>query len=163
MPFLMPERTLRSAPQMALLEWSDAAWDLVTVSIHTYERAPQLVSVAIRPRVSHVIETDPSLLHPHTPTGSRPTTPLRARTDRRPSRPLRSAPPPTRRARHPASSPKRLRPRSGPVRVRNTPDSQPALRALVRTTLCGNRHAYQECTRFGISAGLSETHLGRAV
>lgn len=30
--------------QIALLEWSEAAEDVVTVSIHTYERAPQLVS-----------------------------------------------------------------------------------------------------------------------
>ena len=29
--------------QIALLEWSDTLHDLVTVSIHTYERAPQLV------------------------------------------------------------------------------------------------------------------------
>ena len=29
--------------QIALLEWSDTAHDLITVSIHTYERAPQLV------------------------------------------------------------------------------------------------------------------------
>lgn len=29
--------------QIALLEWSTAVHDLVTVSIHTYERAPQLV------------------------------------------------------------------------------------------------------------------------
>lgn len=29
--------------QIALLEWSDPIYDLVTVSIHTYERAPQLV------------------------------------------------------------------------------------------------------------------------
>ena len=29
--------------KIALLEWSDAVYDLVTVSIHTYERAPQLV------------------------------------------------------------------------------------------------------------------------
>lgn len=29
--------------QIALMEWSDAVHDLVTVSIHTYERAPQLV------------------------------------------------------------------------------------------------------------------------
>ena len=29
--------------QIALLEWSDAVHDLITVSIHTYERAPQLV------------------------------------------------------------------------------------------------------------------------
>jgi hypothetical protein len=29
--------------QLALLEWSDAIHDLITVSIHTYERAPQLV------------------------------------------------------------------------------------------------------------------------
>lgn len=29
--------------QIALLEWSDAIHDLITVSIHTYERAPQLV------------------------------------------------------------------------------------------------------------------------
>ena len=33
----------RQYPQIALLEWSDAVHDLVTVSIHTYERAPQLV------------------------------------------------------------------------------------------------------------------------
>ncbi|KAG1848301.1 CPSF A subunit region-domain-containing protein [Suillus subalutaceus] len=31
--------------KIALLEWSDAAHDLVTVSIHTYERAPQMVSL----------------------------------------------------------------------------------------------------------------------
>ncbi|KAF5351191.1 hypothetical protein D9756_008185 [Leucocoprinus leucothites] len=31
--------------KIALLEWSDAAHDLVTVSIHTYERAPQLLSI----------------------------------------------------------------------------------------------------------------------
>lgn len=30
---------------MALLEWSDAVYDLITVSIHTYERAPQLVDI----------------------------------------------------------------------------------------------------------------------
>jgi hypothetical protein len=35
---------LTSAFQVALLEWSDAVHDLITVSIHTYERAPQLVS-----------------------------------------------------------------------------------------------------------------------
>lgn len=29
--------------QIALMEWSDAIHDLVTVSIHTYERAPQMV------------------------------------------------------------------------------------------------------------------------
>lgn len=29
--------------KIALLEWSDAIHDLITVSIHTYERAPQLV------------------------------------------------------------------------------------------------------------------------
>ena len=29
--------------QIALLEWSDDLHDLVTVSIHTYERATQLV------------------------------------------------------------------------------------------------------------------------
>lgn len=28
---------------MALLEWSDTVYDLITVSIHTYERAPQVV------------------------------------------------------------------------------------------------------------------------
>lgn len=32
--------------QIALLEWSDAIHDLVTVSIHTYERAPQLVCLS---------------------------------------------------------------------------------------------------------------------
>jgi len=31
--------------QIALLEWSAALHDLITVSIHTYERAPQLVSI----------------------------------------------------------------------------------------------------------------------
>ena len=30
--------------QIALLEWSDTLNDLLTVSIHTYERAPQMVS-----------------------------------------------------------------------------------------------------------------------
>lgn len=35
---------LLTTMQMSLLEWSDAAADLQTVSIHTYERAPQLVS-----------------------------------------------------------------------------------------------------------------------
>jgi cleavage and polyadenylation specificity factor subunit 1 len=29
--------------KIALMEWSDTVHDLVTVSIHTYERAPQLV------------------------------------------------------------------------------------------------------------------------
>ncbi|KAF9448151.1 hypothetical protein P691DRAFT_801258 [Macrolepiota fuliginosa MF-IS2] len=31
--------------KIALLEWSDTAHDLITVSIHTYERAPQLLSL----------------------------------------------------------------------------------------------------------------------
>ncbi|KIM78173.1 hypothetical protein PILCRDRAFT_98438 [Piloderma croceum F 1598] len=31
--------------KVALLEWSDAVHDLITVSIHTYERAPQLMSM----------------------------------------------------------------------------------------------------------------------
>ena len=31
--------------QVALLKWSDAIYDLVTVSIHMYKRAPQLVRV----------------------------------------------------------------------------------------------------------------------
>ncbi|OJA10745.1 hypothetical protein AZE42_07268 [Rhizopogon vesiculosus] len=31
--------------KIALLEWSEAAHDLVTISIHTYERAPQMVSL----------------------------------------------------------------------------------------------------------------------
>ncbi|KAI0938339.1 hypothetical protein AcW1_001910 [Taiwanofungus camphoratus] len=31
--------------KIALLEWSDAVHDLITVSIHTYERAPQLMSI----------------------------------------------------------------------------------------------------------------------
>ncbi|KDQ53751.1 hypothetical protein JAAARDRAFT_136615 [Jaapia argillacea MUCL 33604] len=31
--------------KVALLEWSDAVHDLITVSIHTYERAPQLLSL----------------------------------------------------------------------------------------------------------------------
>ncbi len=29
--------------KIALMEWSDAVHDLITVSIHTYERAPQVV------------------------------------------------------------------------------------------------------------------------
>lgn len=33
--------------QIALLEWSTVVHDLITVSIHTYERAPQLVSYAL--------------------------------------------------------------------------------------------------------------------
>lgn len=37
--------------QIALLEWSEATADLVTVSIHTYERAPQLV-YTFRPATS---------------------------------------------------------------------------------------------------------------
>lgn len=40
--------------QVALLEWSDAVHDLITVSIHTYERAPQLVS-NVRRYVHHAI------------------------------------------------------------------------------------------------------------
>ncbi|PCH44667.1 hypothetical protein WOLCODRAFT_77692 [Wolfiporia cocos MD-104 SS10] len=31
--------------KIALLEWSDAVHDLITVSIHTYERAPQLMAI----------------------------------------------------------------------------------------------------------------------
>ena len=38
--------SLYLAYQIALLEWSDAIHDVITVSIHTYERAPQLVSTA---------------------------------------------------------------------------------------------------------------------
>ncbi|QRV81748.1 cleavage and polyadenylation specificity factor protein [Ceratobasidium sp. AG-Ba] len=30
--------------KIALLEWSDVAYDLITVSIHTYERAPQVIA-----------------------------------------------------------------------------------------------------------------------
>ena len=36
--------SFENTPQIALLEWSNSIHDLVTVSIHTYERAPQLVS-----------------------------------------------------------------------------------------------------------------------
>jgi hypothetical protein len=36
---------LTDITQIALLEWSASLHDLITVSIHTYERAPQLVSV----------------------------------------------------------------------------------------------------------------------
>lgn len=39
--------------QIALMEWSDAVHDLVTVSIHTYERAPQLVRIVSFPRKTH--------------------------------------------------------------------------------------------------------------
>ena len=40
-----PERRQVSyiPPQIALLEWSEATHDLLTVSIHTYERALQMV------------------------------------------------------------------------------------------------------------------------
>ncbi|OBZ78000.1 hypothetical protein A0H81_02689 [Grifola frondosa] len=31
--------------KVALLEWSDVVHDLMTVSIHTYERAPQLMAL----------------------------------------------------------------------------------------------------------------------
>ncbi len=34
--------------KIALLEWSEPIDDLQTVSIHTYERAPQLVRVFLR-------------------------------------------------------------------------------------------------------------------
>ncbi|KAG2085528.1 uncharacterized protein F5147DRAFT_792909 [Suillus discolor] len=34
--------------KIALLEWSDAAHDLVTISIHMYERAPQMVGSSFR-------------------------------------------------------------------------------------------------------------------
>jgi len=39
---------LTDITQIALLEWSASLHDLITVSIHTYERAPQLVSVRQR-------------------------------------------------------------------------------------------------------------------
>ena len=35
----------RIPPQIALMEWSEVVHDLLTVSIHTYERAPQMVCV----------------------------------------------------------------------------------------------------------------------
>ena len=37
----------RLRTQIALLEWSDSAHDLETVSIHTYERASQFVCLSI--------------------------------------------------------------------------------------------------------------------
>ncbi|KAG2030510.1 CPSF A subunit region-domain-containing protein [Suillus americanus] len=37
--------SLITLQDIALLEWSDAAHDLVTISIHMYERAPQMVSL----------------------------------------------------------------------------------------------------------------------
>lgn len=36
-----------TSAQIALLEWSTVVHDLITVSIHTYERAPQLVIRAL--------------------------------------------------------------------------------------------------------------------
>lgn len=36
------------ASQIALLEWSDSVNDLMTVSIHTYERAPQMVNAHVQ-------------------------------------------------------------------------------------------------------------------
>lgn len=44
--------------QIALLEWSDAVHDLVPVSIHTYERAPQLVSIPTSHRIFDSCITD---------------------------------------------------------------------------------------------------------
>lgn len=41
--------------KVALLEWSDAVYDLVTVSIHTYERAPQLVITRALPSNFHLL------------------------------------------------------------------------------------------------------------
>ncbi|KAG6899927.1 hypothetical protein C0993_005229 [Termitomyces sp. T159_Od127] len=38
-------RILLTSAQIALLEWSTVVHDLITVSIHTYERAPQLMSL----------------------------------------------------------------------------------------------------------------------
>ncbi|KAF9008327.1 CPSF A subunit region-domain-containing protein [Cyathus striatus] len=45
--------------KIALLEWSDAIADLVTVSIHTYERAPQLMSLD-SPLFRAMLRVDPS-------------------------------------------------------------------------------------------------------
>ena len=45
---LLPETRSPHLPhpgKIALLEWSDATHDVITVSIHTYERAPQLVRI----------------------------------------------------------------------------------------------------------------------
>ncbi|TFK39321.1 CPSF A subunit region-domain-containing protein [Crucibulum laeve] len=45
--------------KVALLEWSDAVHDLITVSIHTYERAPQLLSLD-SPLFRAELRVDPS-------------------------------------------------------------------------------------------------------
>ena len=44
--------------KMALMQWSDAAADLITISIHTYERAPQ-VSEGISPHFLQCLQVDP--------------------------------------------------------------------------------------------------------
>lgn len=55
--------------KLALLEWNDAIDDLETISIHTYERAPQLLNLA--PHLFHpILNVDPlsrcaALLLPH--------------------------------------------------------------------------------------------------
>jgi cleavage and polyadenylation specificity factor subunit 1 len=41
---VLPDQSANAHPvQIALLEWSEETADLLTVSLHTYERAPQLV------------------------------------------------------------------------------------------------------------------------
>ena len=45
--------------QLALMEWSDAYGDLVTLSIHTFERAPQLAA-GLPERLVPVLATDPA-------------------------------------------------------------------------------------------------------
>ncbi|MCO5556062.1 hypothetical protein L7F22_009606 [Adiantum nelumboides] len=44
--------------KMALMQWSDAAADLITISIHTYERAPQ-VSDGVSPHFFQTLQVDP--------------------------------------------------------------------------------------------------------
>ncbi|PWN38026.1 uncharacterized protein FA14DRAFT_22204 [Meira miltonrushii] len=44
--------------KMALMQWSDAAADLITISIHTYERAPQ-VSEGVSPHFLQCLQVDP--------------------------------------------------------------------------------------------------------
>jgi hypothetical protein len=46
--------------QIALLEWSAAVHDLITVSIHTYERAPQLVSLLLIGTLAGISPSFPS-------------------------------------------------------------------------------------------------------
>ncbi|CEH12504.1 mRNA cleavage and polyadenylation factor II complex, subunit CFT1 (CPSF subunit) [Ceraceosorus bombacis] len=44
--------------KMALMEWDDEAMDLVTVSIHTYQRAPQMINGS-PPHFQNFLRTDP--------------------------------------------------------------------------------------------------------